>query len=226
LSLLRGNTAEPYDVELTRETAAGPDVVTKTISPRFGYLRISAFPVGFSDKLFVTVNNFLRQGFEALIIDVRNVAGGSFEEGIAAAQLFISSGTLLRRSEQGGEEVLIEVDSGNDAIEIPLLLLTNYGTAHAAELFVASLTGTNRADTVGQRTAGMASLQRLVKLPDGTGLWLSWARYLTATSEPIHNVGLTPDVEVDVPFLELGEPLPVGDPILEQGLDYLRSTIL
>ena len=104
-----------------------------------------------------------------------------------------------------------------------MTLLTDFGTAHAAELFVAALRGTGRADTVGQRTAGRASLQKLVKLPDGTGIWLSWARYLQVSGDPIHRFGISPTVEVDVPRVELGEPRSPDDPILNRGLEHIRE---
>ena len=191
-----------------------------------GYVRITRFGAGVSDELRTAVAELLDSGANALLVDVRSAAGGSFEEGIAAARLFVVSGTLLRRTEHGDQQVDVSATAGTAAIDTPLVLLTDFGTAHAAELFVAGLSGTDRADTVGQRTAGRASLQKLVKLSDGTGLWLSWARYLQASGNPIHRSGIRPTVEVDVPVVELSEPVPSDDAILEQGLEHLRSTIL
>ncbi len=226
LSLLRGNTAEPYDVRLTRERLTAPAVTARAMDGNIGYVRVSEFAIGTADELGTAVESLVGQGARALLVDVRSAAGGSYEEGISAARLFVDGGTLLKRIEQGNQEVVVEANAGSDAIDAPLVLLTNLGTAHAAELFVAGLSGAGRADTVGQRTAGRASLQRLVKLPDGTGLWLSWARYVKPSGDPIHRFGVEPTVQVDVPFVELGEPAPTGDPILDQGLTHLRSTVL
>ena len=226
LSLLRGNTAEPYDVRLTRERQTAPVVTTRTIDVGVGYIRIAEFAIGAADKLEKAVQAVVNQGARALLVDVRNAAGGSYEEGISAARLFVDAGTLLKRVEQGSQEVVIEANAGSHAIDTPLVLLTNLGTAHAAELFVAALSGAGRADTVGQRTAGRASLQRLVKLPDGTGLWLSWARYVKASGDPIHRFGVEPTVEAEGLVVELGEPVPAGDPILDHGLAHLRASVL
>ena len=225
LSMIRGNTTEPYDIELTLEQLTGPAVATRILDESLGYVRVNQFTAGASDELATAVANLVDSGARALLVDVRNTAGGSFEEGIAAARLFVGSGTLLRRTEHGGQQVDVAATAGSTAIDTPLVLLTNFGTAHAAELFAAGLSGIDRADTVGQRTAGRASLQKLVKLPDGTGLWLSWARYLKASGDPIHRSGILPTVAVDVPVVELGEPVPLGDPILEQGLEHLRSAV-
>ena len=226
LSLLRGNTAEPYDIRLTRERPTAPAITARTMDGGIGYVRVAEFAVGAAEKLEGSVNSLVTQGARALLVDVRNTAGGSYEEGILAARLFVENGTLLKRVEQGNQEVIIEANAGSDAIGAPLVLLTNLGTAHAAELFVAALSGAGRGDTVGQRTAGRSSLQRLVKLPDGTGLWLSWARYVKASGDPIHRFGVEPTVEVGGPVVELGEPVPAGDPILDHGLAHLRSTVL
>ena len=226
LSIIRGNRSEPYDLELTRQRFTDRAVATRMLDESVGYIRVTRFSAGVSDELDTAVTDLLTNGATALLVDVRSTAGGSFEEGIAAARLFVGSGTLLRRTEHGDQQVDVSATAGTAAVDTPLVLLTDLGTAHAAELFVAGLSGVDRADTVGQRTAGRASLQKLVKLPDGTGLWLSWARYLQASGDPIHRSGIQPTVAVDVPVVELGEPVPSGDAILEQGLEHLRSTIL
>ena len=226
LSVIRGNRSEPYDLELTRQRVTGRAVATRMLDEGVGYARINRFSTGASDELATAVAELRDNGAKALLVDVRSAAGGSFEEGIAAARLFVRSGTLLRRTEHGGQRVDVSATAGANVVDTPLVLLTDFGTAHAAELFVAGLSGAARADTVGQRTAGRASLQKLVKLSDGTGLWLSWARYLQASGDPIHRSGIRPTVEVNVPVVELGEPVPSDDAILEQGLEYLRSTIL
>ena len=223
VSLLRGNTQEPYDIVLTRERLT-PVPVEGRLMDTVGHIRVAAFESGTAQDLEAEVARLLGSGADRLLIDVRGAAGGSFEEGIAAARLFVESGTLLRRVEHGDREIEVQATAGSNAISAPIVLLTNLGTAHAAELFVASLTGAGRAETVGQRTGGRASLQRLVKLPDDTGLWLSWARYQDAAGEPVHRFGVQPTVEVEVPFVELGESAPAGDPILERGLEHLRAS--
>ena len=224
LSLLRGNTQEPYDIELTRERLSPLPVSGRIMDGTVGYVRVGAFSQGIADEIQAEVARLVAAGAKSLLIDVRGTAGGAFEDGIAAARLFVESGTLLQRVEHGDQQVLVEATAGADAILERVVLLTNYGTAHAAELFVASLAGTERADRVGQRTGGRVSVQKLVKLSDGSGLWLSSARYVSASGEPLHRLGIQPTVEVEIPFVELGEPAAPDDPILERGLEHLRAS--
>ena len=90
--------------------------------------------------------------------------------------------------------------------------------AHAA-----ALAGNHRADLVGEHTIGRAASQKLIKLPDGSGLWLSTTRYLTPAGAPLHEKGLEPTVPVDDPDVEFGQPPPTTDPILDKAIERLSE---
>ena len=94
----------------------------------------------------------------------------------------------------------------------------------AREAGVAS-TGADRAETMGLRTAGRVAEQTLIRLPDGGGLLLSSTRYLTASGEPIHRVGVEPAVVVPEPTVELGRAVadPDLDPVLDRALEHLAA---
>jgi carboxyl-terminal processing protease len=104
-----------------------------------------------------------------------------------------------------------------------VLLLVTTGTSGAAEIFAAALDGNDRAELVGERTLGRAGLQKLVKLPEYRGLWLTYARYLGPTGDPIHGRGLEPDVQVEEPDVEFGVVAPEKDIILDAALERLRT---
>jgi carboxyl-terminal processing protease len=103
------------------------------------------------------------------------------------------------------------------------VVLVDNGTSGAAELFAAALSANKRAELVGEHTIGRAATQRLVKLPDGSGLWLSAARYLLPDGTPLHEHGLEPTVVVDEPDVEFGQPAPAGDPTLDKALERLTQ---
>ena len=102
-----------------------------------------------------------------------------------------------------------------------MVILIDTGTSGSAELFAAAVSGNKRADLVGERTIGRAAVQKLIKLPDGSGLWLSTARYLTPAGASLHGKGLEPAVAVDEPDVEFGQPPPTTDPALEKALERL-----
>jgi carboxyl-terminal processing protease len=102
-------------------------------------------------------------------------------------------------------------------------LLVDQGTAGPAEVFAAALAENDRADLVGIHTLGRAARQRLIKLPDQSGLWLTYVRYLTPDNEPIHETGLEPDVEVDLPEVEFGSQPPSPDAALQRAIEHLAD---
>ncbi len=66
-------------------------------------------------------------------------------------------------------------------------------------------------------------MQKLIKLPDGSALWLTTSRYLTPDGKPLHEKGLEPTVGVELPEVEFGQPAPAGDPALDKALEKLAE---
>ena len=104
-------------------------------------------------------------------------------------------------------------------------MLVTTGTSGAAELFAAALDGNKRADLVGERTLGRAGIQKLVKLPEGRGLWLTYARYLTPEGEPIHGKGLEPDVRSTSPTSSSARRARRRIAMLDAALEQLRKKV-
>ena len=134
---------------------------------------------------------------------------------------------LIKSSTRGSARMTTNaIDSGtSDAtISAPTVVLIDTGTSAAAELFASALAGNHRADLIGEHTIGRAAQQKLIKLPDGSGLWLSTLRYLTPSGAPLHEKGLDPTVAVDEPDVtEFGAPPPTADPILDKAIERLSE---
>jgi carboxyl-terminal processing protease len=156
------------------------------------------------------------------VVDLRGTATGDIDNGIAAARLFVPSGTLaIRQTKNQRENITAGANDGS--ISAPVILLVDQGTAAAAEIFASALSGNGRAELVGERTLGRAARQQLVKLPDGSGLLLSSMRYLTPANAGIHERGLTPDVQVRQPDVEFGAPPPTKDDTLDTAITRLAE---
>jgi carboxyl-terminal processing protease len=245
LTIIRGNAAEPRQVELVREKAPA-SIVTGKMMADTGYIRVASFGPDTAAKLRTQATELAKTGAKSLIIDLRHTAEGPFETGIDAARLFVPSGTLAMvagRDEQAKKvekpsaaapketpkpsaaaiKQTITAKSGDGAITLPVTLLVTTGTSGAAELFAAALEGNHRAELIGERTLGRAGIQKLVKLPDGRGLWLTYARYLTPDGELIQGKGLNPTVDVDEPEVDFDQPKPTTDPILDAALERIHK---
>ena len=224
LTIIRGNAAEPVEVELLRNGGRSANVTSRLVAPGVGYLRIAEFDDTTADAIEAAAGTLGRQRAERLLIDLRGNASGAFASGIDAARLFTDADTLVIRESATEQEPVSGVNR-EPSIAWPVVIITNPGTAGAAELFAAALTDTGRAETVGLRTAGRAAEQTLVRLSSGGGLLLSSTRYLTASGEPIHRVGVQPAVVVPEPLVELGKAVadPDEDPVLDRALEHLAT---
>ena len=224
LTLLRDSLADPHQVTLVRE-AEPATVVSGHIqtgnTPGIGYVRVAAFTPGVAAKLQTEVAALTKQGATRLVVDLRGTSEGSYDEGIKAARLFIpAGGTIVSLESKGVTTAAVQkAIKGDGTITVPVVLLSTTGTSGASEVFAAALLDNKRATLVGERTIGRAGLQKLVKLPDGSALWMTYARYLAPSGTAIHGTGLTPSVEVEEPDLEFGAPRPTTDPILDKGLE-------
>ncbi len=218
LTVLRGNAADPHDVELTREDLPALAAKGRIAAPGVGVIRVPEFGRATTDQIKAESATVQKAGATRLIVDLRGNAFGDVESGLAAARLFVPSGTLAYRQDRGKEKESIAAATGDGAIALPVTVLTDNGTAGAAELFAGALQGNKRADVMGERTRGRAARQKLVKLPDGSGLLLTHLYYLLPGGGAIHEKGIVPDVAVEQPTVEFGQTPPTGDPILEKAL--------
>jgi carboxyl-terminal processing protease len=224
LTVIRGNAADPHVVELTREADAPAAVTSKIAAAGIGYLRISGIGANTASQVKSHVAELTKGGAAKLVIDIRRTTSGSFDEGLALARLFVGKGTLAVRETKGGPRETIAAGSTDGSIAAPTVLLVDTGTSGAAELFASALNGNQRADLIGEHTIGRAAQQKLIKLPDGAGLWLSTSRFLTPSGAQLHEKGLEPTVAVEEPDVaEFGAQPPPGDPILEKALERLAE---
>lgn len=228
VTIIRGNAADPHEVALVRARREVPPVTSKMVGDGIGYIRIPTFDASVPQSVRSQAAELAKSGAKALVVDLRRTAEGDVEHGIATARLFVKSGTLTSRArreekDKPGVRETIVAQEGDGSIEVPVQLLVSAGTSGAAEVFAAALKGNNRADLVGEHTIGRAAAQRLAKLPEGRGLWLTYARYLTPGGDSIHGAGLKPDVAADEPDVEFGAAPPATDPVLEAALVNLKK---
>jgi carboxyl-terminal processing protease len=221
LTVIRGgSTAEPHIVELTREAPQTVDVKSRQQADGIGYVRIASFGRRVTEQLRSQIASLTKAGATRVIVDVRNTAAGELAEGIAAAKLFVPSGTIAVRESRSTGQVKIAAEPGDGAIAVPLTLLVDSGTSGPAEIFAAALAGNKRAELIGERTIGRTGMQELVKLPDGSALWITSTRYLTPAGAQLQAKGLEPDVVVDQPEGDFGAPAP-ADAIMQRAIEKL-----
>ena len=218
LTVLRGSQTDTHEVVLTRAAVLPATVTGRIAAPGVGLVRVTAFGDGTADQMKQVIGDVTGQGATQVLIDLRHTSDGDPALGADVARLFVKAGTLAIREARNQGQQKTEAKPGDGSLTLPVTVLTTNGTSQAAEVFAAALLDNDRAKTVGERTLGRAAAQKLVKLPDGSGLWLTYARWLTPKGTAIHGTGLVPTVPVAEPDREFGAPAATEDPILDKAI--------
>lgn len=223
LLVIRGNAAEPHVIDLVREAPKPVALNGRALNPTTGYVRIPSFTDSTESTLRAQIAELTKAGATRLVLDVRQTTEGALENGLTAAGLFLPNGTTMAMRVSRDQKTPVASHVLGEPLALPIVVLTDLGTSGAAELFASALVGNGRAKSVGERTNGRAGVQKLVKLPQGYGLWLTYMTFTTPKGEAIQEKGLTPTVAIESPELEFGKlPEPnAKDPILDKAIEVL-----
>jgi carboxyl-terminal processing protease len=235
LSVIRRGKPEPQEMELTLAKLAPPKLLEETLQGDIAYLRVQAFAPGMTKLIRDKLAQFERQGAHKLILDLRDCATGDIQEGISAAQLFLSSGTIATLKGQTISPVVYSADASKVAWSQPMTVLIGNGTAGPAEILAGAIAENHRGETVGDRTYGTASMQKLIQLDDGAALILTVANYYTPAGKEIPADGVAATVEArptadDYAALnEQNQSAPAGqvvspdDPVVKKAIEILQG---
>jgi carboxyl-terminal processing protease len=225
LLVIRTNPSDPHPVTVVREAPTTDRVSSRRLPGGEAYVRVASFETGAAAAIGQAAKTLGAAADAGLLIDLRDVADGSADEGAAAAKLFVKDGILSTRIARNVDPAVVRATPGDGALTMKVVLLVSNGTARGAEVFAAALANNKRADLVGEPTAGIASVQKLVKLSGGHGLLLTTERYVQADKSPLDGRGLRPTVAVENPRPEFGLPVSSGDPTLERAIAHLHGRL-
>jgi len=231
LSVIRRGKTEPQDMEIVLAKLAPPKLLEDRLEGDIAYLHVSEFQPGAARQIHDELAQLQRQGARKLILDLRACALGDDAEGIAAAQLFLSSGTITTLKGQTVSPLVSSADPSKLAWSLPMTVLIDTGTAGPAEILAAAIADNHRGETVGVRTYGTASQQKLIQLEDGSALILTLANYYTPAGKEIPVDGVTPTREVRPSIEDLtsaDEVLPTpssspNDPDIKKAVEILQD---
>lgn len=201
LSGLSGTTLELTYVHEGSETTAtlthkaydAPSVISSKEGD-YGYLKITSFNAKTASELEYAANNLIGQEVKALVIDVRDNASKDFDSAAAAADILLKEGTTMYAVYQDGEKKVLYT-SDKTSVSVPVVLVTNSGTGYASEMFTIMLKDVADAKTVGTTTMGKGGLQKMFRLPDGSGVELTIAILNPVTSRVYNGTGIAADYE-------------------------------
>jgi carboxyl-terminal processing protease len=231
LSVITRTKQEPQDMTVTLARLAPEKLVEEKLQGDVAYIGVPEFEKGSAKLLHDDLLQAKNQGAQKLILDLRNCSLGDDAEGIAAAQLFLPSGTITTLKGQTVSPVVSAADPSKVVWSGPVTVIIGNATAGGAEILAAAIEDNKRGATVGDRTFGNASMQKLIPMDDGSALILTVANYYTPNGKEIPTDGVAASVEVapgtdPMTGAALPPPAPTAspdDPTLKKALDVVQG---
>ena len=194
LTVMRQGEHQTLAVERRRIESA---VATgQMLTDGIGLVKISNFDERCASESIAVIQKLQQEGAKKIIFDVRNNPGGYAEELGKLLDYLLPEGDLFRSVSYDGTEKVDTSDA--DCLDMPMAVLINGSSYSAAEFFAAALQEYQAATIVGEPTVGKGVYQTTISLGDGSAVALSTGKYFTPKGNSLTDVGVTPDVRVDV----------------------------
>lgn len=197
LSVAREGETDYLDFDVERRAVEIPTVTYEMLDGKIGYLVVSEFDTITEQQFKEALDALNEQGMEKLIIDLRNNLGGVLTTVCNMLQQILPEGLIVYTEDKDGNRTEYTCDGSNE-FDKPLVVLTNGYSASASEIFAGAVKDYGIGTLVGTTTYGKGIVQRIVELEDGSAVKLTIAKYYTPKGNDIHEVGVEPDVEIDL----------------------------
>lgn len=200
ITVARKNIEKPFDVKIKRAIIVIKSIKSAMINKNIGYIKLIQFSNDISGQLKDAMKTLDKQGAAYYILDLRNNPGGLLTEAINVSSIFLPSDKIvvytMDRTQKRSDYKSTAFT--HKELKKPVVLLVNEGSASASEILTGAMQDYGRAKIVGSKTYGKASVQNVMRLPDGSGLKLTIAKYFTPKGRSIHGTGIEPDIKVEV----------------------------
>ncbi|MGB7338171.1 MAG: S41 family peptidase [Phototrophicaceae bacterium] len=154
-----------------------------------------------------------------LVFDLRDNPGGTLASAVDVASAFIEDGVVLYESFADGTEQVFETNGNYAGITVPIVVLINENSASASELVSGAMQDAGVATVLGEVSFGKGTVQTIQPLSNNGAVRLTIARYLLPSRRWIHEVGVTPDIIIELDEVEFAD----GDPDvqLDGAVDFI-----
>ncbi len=203
LKVSRG-VLKPFDIALTRaqiEVSSVFSTAKQEGKLKVGYIRLAEFSSHSSTQMEKAIKDLNRQQVNAYVLDMRGNPGGLLQASVEIARMWMDNGTIVKTIDRkGGNEDFRAIQSS--LTQLPMAVLVDGNSASASEILAGALKDNRRAQVIGTQTFGKALVQSVHSLSDGSGMAVTVAHYYTPNGTDIGHKGVTPDVKVDLGWLE------------------------
>ncbi len=194
LLVRRARTGEAEELEIVRGVIPLESVRLRMLVGHIGHLRVTSFSGTSNEELQQALGRFERSQGRGLVVDIRNNPGGLVSSVVEVTSQFVDEGLVLYQLDGQGNRRDWNAEAGGLALDVPMVVLMNNGSASASEVFAGAIMHHGRAPTIGVTTYGKGSVNNLWPLTDGSAVNFTIARWYTPSGELIEGEGVTPDI--------------------------------
>lgn len=234
LTILRMRNPDPQKISLTRASVPYPEIGAKMLPENVGYLHVASLAGNRLEQTKTKLQELKKQGAKYIVLDLRHCSTGDQSNGIPLANLFLDKGEITYLQGQKTERKQFDAESSEVVWNGPLVVITDRATAGGAEIAAAALLDDKRAQVVGERSYGDASVRKTIQMADGGAIILSVAKYYSPSGKAIQDTGVVPTVQVaeadNSPELDQdGNPIPgtaprnTEDNLLKQSIELVTG---
>ena len=221
--MLRGT--EELTFILTRAQITVNRIEYGMLTDDVGYIFLYEFAGECAAEFKQAVDSLTAQGAQGLIIDLRDNPGGWVDDAESIADIFLEKGTLCYLQYKDGSREYYRTKAGS--IDVPLVILMNENSASSSEILAGALKDRANATIVGVQSYGKGIVQTVMPLDGGAGMQMTVAQYYTPNGNAVHKLGITPDVEVQLPqgdngMYDFGD---LADPQLAKALEVMQEKL-
>jgi carboxyl-terminal processing protease len=212
LSILHEGETTPIEIEIIRATLEIPSIYYE-MKGKIAYINITDFSERTPNELAEAMESLTDAEATGIILDLRGNPGGLLEQVVDCASFFLSEGIVVQVRNNQGEIETYYVNEDRPETNLPTVILVDEDSASGSEVLAGALQDHGRATIAGTTTYGKGSVNSLYSLSDGSGLYITIARWLTPDGRLIEGQGIEPDIKLEV----------TGDEAVQWAIDYLTG---
>lgn len=197
ISVVRDGEEDYLEFQVKRRTIEIQTVSSDILEGQIGYISITSFDDVTSDQFIKALDELEAQGIKGLIVDLRDNGGGLVSSVCAILDRLLPEGLIVYTEDKYGNREE-ETSDGENYFDKPMAVLVNGNSASASEIFAGAIKDYEMGPLVGTKTYGKGIVQKIYPLSDGTAVKLTVSKYYTPKGNNIHEIGIEPDVEIEL----------------------------
>ena len=210
--ILHQDKTEPDEIEIIRDEIEVPSVYFE-MREDIAYINITYFSERTDEELFTVLQSVTRETATGIVLDLRSNPGGLLQTVIDVVSCFLKEGVVVDVVDNEGRHTISSVKPRGTSTDLPLVVLVDSYSASGSEVLAGALQDYARATIAGTKTYGKGSVNILRQLKDGSGLYITTARWLTPNGRLIEGEGIAPDYHLELE----------GEDSIQWAIDYLKN---